>query len=147
MCCHSRDENVLAFHTQKPPSCFRQDRNSGLPLQSQLLLCHSCTTSSSQRIWYKYPPHSTSVQTPPKTVLLFCWVTDSTYYTTLQLPHIIQVGTNQSVISHLQSGLCPATQTLPTETKTVSPNHREKKINSPAHPHTSYPGMLSKCLG
>lgn len=59
----------------------------------------------------------------------------TTCYTTLLLPRIIQGGINQSVISRLQSGLRPATQTLPTQTRTVSPNHTEKKINSPASSH------------
>lgn len=119
----------MPFHTQKPPSCFRQDRNSGLlaavTAAALSLLYHFIISANVVQI----PPRGTSVQTPPKSPVCApaCWATDLTCYTTLQLPHIIQDGIKQSVISHPQSGLCPATQTLPTQARTVSPNHRENE--------------------
>lgn len=124
---------------------FRAGYNSGLPAAvtaAALSLLYHFTISAHM---VQISPHGTSVQTPPRTRLCaaVCLVTTQ-HFCSLMLR---RVGLTKQW-SHTFSLACvlllrpdPHRQGLSHETT------ERKKINSPAHPQASYPGMLLKCLG
>lgn len=123
---------------------------SGVPIAATILClqCHSCTTSLSQPIKYKYPHIASHSKHLPKNSSACCsllgnWLNllqhtaDPTYYSgwgflVRDFTHWIPLMCCYSDLTHTEKGC-------------LTKSYSDRK--NPAHHHTRYPGMLFETSG